>query len=130
MSESIKNQDAFKEAISYVERMNERKSPKTNRKSTSSGDPEVSKEKLESFKLYNFPNVFKSIISLEKEKNCFSDSGLRRIKEAQNYSIPEDLLYKIDKIVWQKLKEESINFPKLDSHSLIREEENENTSTD
>ena len=48
----------------------------------------------------------------------------------QTYKIPDDLLYKIDKIVWEKLKEESIRFTKLDSNSLIKEEENENTSTD
>lgn len=76
---------------------------------------EVSKEKLESFKLYNFPNVFKSIITSDKEINCFSDKGKWRVKELQTYWIPEDLLYKIDKIVREKLKEETISFPVLDS---------------
>lgn len=93
-------------------------------------DPEVSKEILESFKLYQFPNVFKSIAIDSKEVKLLSDSGLRRVQEMQTYSIPDDLLYKIDKIVREKLKEESIRFTKLDTHSLIKEEENENTSTD
>ena len=83
-----------------------------------------------SFRLYQFPNIFKSIATQEQEAKLLSDKGLRRIKELQTYSIPDDLLYKIDKIVREKLKEESIRFTKLDSNSLIKEEENENTSTD
>lgn len=78
-------------------------------------DPEVKSEVLENFKLYQFPNVFKSIAFDQKETKFLSEKGLWWVKEMQTYSIPEDLLYKIDKIVREKLKEESIRFTKLDT---------------